>query len=148
MTKTIFKSVFAVGISVMLFCAVLFFGLQYRETYDETYAALQQEAVYAENGLKIGGMHYLETLGSINRITWIAADGSVRYDSECAGETANQAGYPEVRDAFSSGEGKGIRPLVQKRCDQLFTIPMPGRFNSLNASAAAAVILFEYARRK
>ena len=109
MTKTIFKSVFAVGISVMLLCAVLFFGLQYRETYDETYAALQQEAVYAENGLKIGGMHYLETLGSINRITWIAEDGSVRYDSECAGETANQAGYPEVRDAFSSGEGKGIR---------------------------------------
>ena len=46
MIKTIFKSVFAVGLSVLLLCAVLFFALQYRQTYDETYAALQQEAVF------------------------------------------------------------------------------------------------------
>ena len=46
------------------------------------------------------------------------------------------------------GEGKGMRPLVRKRCDQLFTIPMAGGFNSLNASAAAAVIMFEIARRR
>lgn len=44
-------------------------------------------------------------------------------------------------------EGKGIRPLVQKHCDLLVTIPMRAAFNSLNASAAAAVILFEIARR-
>ena len=109
MTKTIFKSVFAVGISVMLLCAVLFFGLQYREIYDETYAALQQEAVYAENGLRIGGKSYLESLGSVNRITWIAADGAVLYDNEFPGETANQADCPEVRDALAAGEGKGSR---------------------------------------
>ncbi len=109
MTKTIFKSVFTVGISVMLLCAVLFFGLQYREIYDETYAALQQEAVYAENGLRIGGKSYLESLGSVNRITWIAADGAVLYDNEFPGETANQADCPEVRDALAAGEGKGSR---------------------------------------
>ena len=44
-------------------------------------------------------------------------------------------------------EGKGIRPLVRKQCDHLVTIPMPGSFNSLNASVAAAVIMFEVARR-
>ena len=92
MTKTIFKSVFAVGISVLLLCAVLFFGLQYRQTNDETYAALQQEAVYAESGLQIGGKAYLEMLGSINRITWIAADGSVLYDNVFSGNIANQRG--------------------------------------------------------
>jgi len=44
-------------------------------------------------------------------------------------------------------EGKGIRPLVRKQCDVLVTIPMRAAFNSLNASAAAAIIMFEIARR-
>ncbi len=44
-------------------------------------------------------------------------------------------------------EGKGIRPLVRKQCDFLVTIPMRRSFNSLNASVAAAVIMFEIARR-
>jgi len=45
-------------------------------------------------------------------------------------------------------EGKGIRPLVQKQCDQLVTIPMKGSFNSLNASVAAAVAMFEIDRQQ
>ena len=44
-------------------------------------------------------------------------------------------------------EGKGIRPLVRKQCDVLVTIPMQASFNSLNASVAAAVIMFEISRR-
>ena len=109
MTKTIFKSVFTVGISVLLLCAVLFFGLQYRKTNDETYASLQQEAVYAESGLQIGGRSYLEMLGSINRITWIDADGSVLYDNVFTENIANQRDCTEVKSAFQTGEGKGIR---------------------------------------
>jgi 23S rRNA (guanosine2251-2'-O)-methyltransferase len=46
------------------------------------------------------------------------------------------------------GEEKGIRPLVKKNCDFLFSIPQVGRLNSLNASAAAAVALYEIFRRK
>ncbi len=44
-------------------------------------------------------------------------------------------------------EGKGIRPLVRKQCDQLVTIPMEGGFNSLNASVAAALLMFEVQRQ-
>lgn len=44
-------------------------------------------------------------------------------------------------------EGKGIRPLVRKHCDHLVTIPMAGGFDSLNASVAAGVIMFEVHRR-
>ncbi|NOX80392.1 MAG: 23S rRNA (guanosine(2251)-2'-O)-methyltransferase RlmB [Deltaproteobacteria bacterium] len=46
------------------------------------------------------------------------------------------------------GEDKGIRPLVRKQCDQLVTIPMAGDFDSLNASVAAAVIMFEIVRQQ
>lgn len=45
-------------------------------------------------------------------------------------------------------EGKGIRPLVKKQCDHQVTIPMHGRFNSLNASVAAALMMFEVNRQQ
>lgn len=45
-------------------------------------------------------------------------------------------------------EGKGMRPLVKKQCDFLITIPMRGNLDSLNASVATAVILFEIVRRQ
>jgi len=41
------------------------------------------------------------------------------------------------------GEGKGISELVKKRCDYLISIPMCGKINSLNASVAAALAMYE-----
>jgi 23S rRNA (guanosine2251-2'-O)-methyltransferase len=43
-------------------------------------------------------------------------------------------------------EGEGIRRLVAEHCDALCRIPMPGGFESLNVSAAAAVALYAAAR--
>ncbi len=44
-------------------------------------------------------------------------------------------------------EGKGIRPLIRKTCDDLLTIPMGGTLNSLNVSAAVSAVLFERHRQ-
>jgi 23S rRNA (guanosine2251-2'-O)-methyltransferase len=46
------------------------------------------------------------------------------------------------------GEGEGIRPLVRKRCDHLVAIPIRGGVNSLNASVAGGIILFEIERQR
>jgi 23S rRNA (guanosine2251-2'-O)-methyltransferase len=46
------------------------------------------------------------------------------------------------------GEGEGIRPLIRKRCDHLVSIPIRGGVNSLNASVAGGVILFEIVRQR
>jgi 23S rRNA (guanosine2251-2'-O)-methyltransferase len=43
-------------------------------------------------------------------------------------------------------EGSGLRPRVAESCDELIAIPVAGRVGSLNASVAAAVILFEAQR--
>ncbi|HEY7267466.1 MAG TPA: 23S rRNA (guanosine(2251)-2'-O)-methyltransferase RlmB [Solirubrobacterales bacterium] len=45
-------------------------------------------------------------------------------------------------------EGSGLRPRVAGSCDELISIPVAGRVESLNASVAAAVILFEARRQR
>lgn len=45
-------------------------------------------------------------------------------------------------------EGGGISPVVRKECDWVLGIPMSGRIASLNASVAAAVLLFEVRRQR
>jgi 23S rRNA (guanosine2251-2'-O)-methyltransferase len=45
-------------------------------------------------------------------------------------------------------EGKGMRPLVAKKCDFTVAIPLRAGFESLNASAAGAVVLFEAMRQR
>ena len=103
MTKKIFIHSFLLGTLVLFLCTAFFFGLQYRATLDETYDALKGEAKYAASGLETGGITYLESLKGINRITWIAADGSVLYDSDFPDIQKNQGDYAEVKEAFEAG---------------------------------------------
>lgn len=45
-------------------------------------------------------------------------------------------------------EGNGLRRLVKENCDELVRIPMSGKISSLNASVAAALVLFEVTRQR
>jgi 23S rRNA (guanosine2251-2'-O)-methyltransferase len=45
-------------------------------------------------------------------------------------------------------EGSGLRPRVAASCDELISIPLAGQVDSLNASVAAAVIMFEARRQR
>jgi 23S rRNA (guanosine2251-2'-O)-methyltransferase len=46
------------------------------------------------------------------------------------------------------GEEKGMRPLVRKQCDYLVAIPQASALNSLNASVAGAVVMYEVYRQR
>ena len=68
-----------------------------------------------------------------------AADGSTAlYDADLKGPAAIVIG----------SEGSGMGRLVSERCDFLVRIPMRGKLNSLNASAAAAILLYEAVRQR
>jgi 23S rRNA (guanosine2251-2'-O)-methyltransferase len=45
-------------------------------------------------------------------------------------------------------EEKGIRPLVKKKCDRLFSIPMEGPVSSFNAAVSGGMILYEVMRQR
>lgn len=67
------------------------------------------------------------------------ADGTVSlYEADFAGATAIVIG----------SEGAGISRIVREKCDFIVSIPMRGKVNSLNASNAAAVLLYEAVRRR
>lgn len=46
------------------------------------------------------------------------------------------------------GEGQGLRPIVQRQCDHLAGIPMAPGSESLNASVAAAIVMYEVFRQR
>ncbi len=73
---------------------------------------------------------------------WIfgtAAEGSIpMYRADLTGPTAIVIG----------NEGDGMSPLVRKNCDVMVHIPMKGRISSLNASAAASILLYEAVRQR
>jgi 23S rRNA (guanosine2251-2'-O)-methyltransferase len=45
-------------------------------------------------------------------------------------------------------EGRGVRPLVRRTCDDALAIPLAGRVESLNVSVAAALLLYEARRQR
>ena len=68
-----------------------------------------------------------------------AAEGSVpMYKADLIGGAAIVIG----------NEGDGMSPLVRKNCDMLVHIPMKGKISSLNASAAASILLYEAVRQR
>jgi len=65
-----------------------------------------------------------------------------------AKQTVFQADLKGSLALVVGGEEKGLRPLVRQHCDYLVSIPLRGRVDSLNASAAAAVVLYEAFRQR
>ncbi len=72
---------------------------------------------------------------------WIAG-------AEAGGQTVYKADLSGAIALVIGSEGEGISRLVKEKCDFLVELPMFGNVNSLNASAAAAVLMYEVVRRR
>jgi len=69
--------------------------------------------------------------------------------ADMAGEPCDQVDLAMPICLVIGAEGRGLRPLTKDRCDRLVAIPMPGRgANSLSASAAGSILLYEAARQR
>ena len=119
MTRRIFRSTLLVGVVVLLAALTLVVGVLYSYFGRVQESQLRDELSLAAVGVTQSGEDYLRQLESDQyRITWVAADGAVLYDTQAdASAMENHAQRQEVRQALAYGEGESSRDsstLLQK----------------------------------
>lgn len=111
MTKRIFRSICLVALAVFLASMVLIMGVLYEYFSDVQQAQLKMQTGLAAQGLDHEGLAFFRNFEvSDYRITWIAADGTVLYDSELnTAYMENHLEREEVVDALAKGCGESRR---------------------------------------
>ena len=108
MKKRIFCSMVALVGSAMALCFIFITGLLYEHYSNLQAEQLKETASYIEQGYEAAGQSYLETLQTgTNRVTLIAKDGTVLYDSQeqDVSQMGNHADREEVQQAEQDGVG-------------------------------------------
>ncbi len=110
MTGKILRISYLVAISALLASALLFFGVMYRDYEDGAFARLRAEAAAISRGLDAAGSDYFDGFSPDDRVTWVAADGTVLYDSAAPAQLLDShAGREEIDQALQTGEAQTSR---------------------------------------
>ena len=108
MRKKIFQNYLLVEVLVLVLCCGLFLGVLFQHYEKQAFSQLRTEANYIAHGMELSGESYLNTLRSDARVTWVDADGTVRYDSAADPATMqNHLNRKEIAEALRNGEGDG-----------------------------------------
>ena len=99
-----------------------------------------------------GAIEHLRTARVRNMADFLAEakqSGAWCYGADGAAKTFyDEPDYSGAVVLVMGAEGAGLRPRVAKSCDVLVALPLRGRVESLNASAAAAVLMYEIVQRR
>ena len=110
MTGKILRISYLVAISALLASALLFFGVMYRDYEDGAFARLRAEAAAISQGLGAVGSDYFDSFAPDDRVTWIAANGTVLYDSAAPAQLLeSHADREEIDQALQTGEAQTSR---------------------------------------
>ena len=110
MTAKLFRTSLAMALAVMVLSIGLFMGMLYQYFSDQLMEELENETRLVSQGVELEGMAYLDGLRSVNRVTWVAADGTVLFDNEAdPAEMENHADREEIREAMDSETGTAQR---------------------------------------
>ncbi|MDR2162740.1 MAG: 23S rRNA (guanosine(2251)-2'-O)-methyltransferase RlmB [Clostridiales Family XIII bacterium] len=84
--------------------------------------------------------------GIAQTIDFLKERGVWVYGADAGGENYASVTYEGAAALVIGSEGDGLSHLVREKCDYIVSIPMRGKLASLNASCAAAVVLYEMAK--
>ena len=82
-----------------------------------------------------------------NTIKYLKKKGFWLYGADMAGEDYLKMTYQDKCCLVIGNEGKGLSRIVQESCDYIVGIPMKGKVNSLNASVATGILVYEVIKR-
>ena len=111
MTRKIFRSIVLVAASVLIVGMAILFGVLYSYFGTVEERELQDAVQLAATAVEKDGDTYLKALSDTRyRLTLIAADGSVLYDTATgAADMENHRERTEVKEALETGTGKSVR---------------------------------------
>lgn len=111
MTKKIFRSIFAVALTVFLCSVVVIMGALYGYYSSNQMKLLGSQVELASQGVELAGVDYLKSLTADDyRVTLIDSDGSVKFDSAAdSAQMENHLERKEIKDALKNGEGQATR---------------------------------------
>ncbi|MBP3922517.1 MAG: two-component sensor histidine kinase [Ruminiclostridium sp.] len=111
MTSKIFRSIFATSLIVLLATLAIITTFLYDYFTNIQIDQLKDQLSIASVGTEKSGKEYLEDLKSDNfRLTWVANDGTVLFDSQADESTMdNHLDREEIKEAFETGKGSSSR---------------------------------------
>ena len=83
-----------------------------------------------------------------NTIDELKQKGVWVFGADMDGDDYRQIDFDCPTALVIGNEGKGIGTLTAKKCDQIISLPMKGKINSLNASVAAGILMYEVLRKR
>jgi len=115
---------------------------------DKGVGALNEEAMKSSAGA-LEQLHVCRVNSLMKAVDELHMNGIKVFASEMtASLKVFDIDYKEPCAVVMGGEEKGVYPALMKICDDKFSIPMPGNFESLNVSVAAGMILYEAMKQR
>ena len=87
-------------------------------------------------------VNIIQVTNLVNAIDYLKNKGFFIYGAEADGINYKKVNYNDKLCLVIGSEGKGISHIVRKNCDEIISLPMRGHINSLNASVAAAILIY------
>ena len=111
-------------------------------------AARVNQTVYKSSAGAVEHVLIADVVNISDTITRLKKEGLWIYGADMDGQSYHFHTSLDGPIALVIGnEGKGISRIVKEKCDVLVKIPMVGKISSLNASAAAAILIYEVVRQ-
>ncbi len=98
-----------------------------------------------------GALEYMKVARVTNiadTIDSLKENGVWVFGADMDGDDFAQVDFDMPCALVIGNEGKGIGRLIAKKCDRIVSLPMLGKINSLNASVAAGVLMYEVVRKR
>ena len=104
--------------------------------------------VYKTASGALSHMKIVEVVNLSNTIRKLKNLGFWVYGADMAGVDYRSIKYDTKTCLVIGSEGHGLKQIVESSCDQIISIPMKGKINSLNASVSAGILIYEIMKYK
>ena len=104
--------------------------------------------VYKTASGALSHMKIVEVVNLSNTIRKLKDLGYWVYGAEANGKDYRQVDFKGKTCLVIGSEGHGLKQIVTSSCDEIVSLPMKGKINSLNASVAAGILIYEIMKYK